>query len=89
MMFCSRNRGSSHNPEEQPVSFTETAACGSAGNTALVKTIAWVSAGLGVIALGLFAGRELRLRYKFNRRTPYDFYSHAGDKQDLEAGLGI
>lgn len=89
MMFCSRTRGSAHNPDEQSISSTETAACHGAGNTALVKTIAWISAGLGVIALGLFAGRELRLRYKFNRRTPYDFYSHAGDEQDIEAGLGI
>jgi hypothetical protein len=55
----------------------------------LIKTIGWISAGLGAVALGLFVGRELRLRYKFNRRTPYDLYSHSGDEQDLEVGLGI
>jgi hypothetical protein len=55
----------------------------------LIKTIGWVSAGLGAVALGLFIGREMRLRYKFNRRTPYDFYSHSGDEQDLDVGLGI
>jgi hypothetical protein len=55
----------------------------------LIKTIGWVSAGLGAVALGLFIGRELRLRYKFNRRTPYDFYSHSGDKQDMDFGLGV
>jgi hypothetical protein len=54
----------------------------------LIKTIGWVSAGLGAVALGLFLGRELRLRYKFNRRTPYDFYSHSGDEQDVDFGLG-
>jgi hypothetical protein len=53
------------------------------------KTLGWVSAGLGAVALGLFVGRELRQRYKFNRRTPYDLYAHAGDEQDVEVGLGI
>lgn len=55
----------------------------------LLKTIGWVSAGLGAVALGLFIGRELRQRYKFNRRTPYDFYSHSGDEQDIDFGLGV
>ena len=54
----------------------------------LIKTIGWISAGLGAVALGLFVGRELRQRYKFNRRTPYDFYSHSGDEQDVDFGLG-
>lgn len=56
--------------------------------SALFKTIGWVSAGLGAVALGLFIGRELRQRYKFNRRTPYDFYSHSGDEEDVDFGLG-
>jgi hypothetical protein len=55
----------------------------------LIKTIGWISAGLGAVALGLFIGRELRQRYKFNRRTPYDFYSHSGDEQDVDFGLGV
>jgi hypothetical protein len=55
----------------------------------LIKTVGWISAGLGAIALGLFIGRELRLRYKFNHRTPYDVYSHAGDEQDVDFGIGI
>jgi hypothetical protein len=55
----------------------------------LVKTVGWVSAGLGAVALGLFIGRELRLRYKFNRRTPYDVYSHSGDEKDVDFGLGV
>lgn len=55
----------------------------------LAKTIGWISAGLGAVALGLFVGRELRQRYKFNRRTPYDFYAHSGDEQDVDFGLGI
>lgn len=55
----------------------------------LIKTVGWVSAGLGAVALGLFIGRELRQRYKFNRRTPYDVYSHSGDEQDVDFGLGV
>ena len=56
----------------------------------VLKTVGWVSAGLGAVALGLFVGRELRSRYKFNRRTPYDFYAHSGDEmQDMEFGVGI
>ena len=55
----------------------------------LIKTVGWVSAGLGAVALGLFIGRELRQRYNFNRRTPYDLYAHSGDEQDVDFGLGI
>ena len=58
--------------------------------SALLKTMGWISAGLGALALGLFVGRELRQRYKFNRRTPYDFYSHSGDEtHEMEFGVGI
>jgi hypothetical protein len=55
-----------------------------------LKAIGWSSVALGVVALGVYVGRELRLRYKFNRRTPYDLYSHAGDQmQSAEYGMGI
>ena len=56
----------------------------------ILRTIGWVSAAMGAVALGLFVGRELRQRYKFNRRTPYDFYAHSGDEMtEIEFGLGI
>ena len=55
----------------------------------LIKTIGWISAGLGAVALGLFIGREMRQRYKFNRRTPYDVYSHYGDEEEVDFGIGI
>lgn len=56
----------------------------------LLITLGWISAGAGVLALGLVLGRELRYRYKFRRRTPYDFYAHAGDSMpDVEFGVGI
>jgi hypothetical protein len=57
--------------------------------TTLIKTVGWISAGLGAVALGLFIGRELRQRYQFNRRTPYDMYAHSGDEQDVDFPLGI
>jgi hypothetical protein len=56
----------------------------------LFKTVGWVSAGLGAVAIGLVVGNEIRQRYKFNRRTPYDNYGHSGDEsQDMDFGLGI
>jgi hypothetical protein len=56
----------------------------------LFKTVGWVSAGLGAVALGLVVGNEIRQRYKFNRRTPYDNYGHSGDEShDMDFGLGI
>jgi hypothetical protein len=61
-----------------------------AEETTLLRTLGWITAGLGAVALGLVVGRELRQRYKFNRRTPYDFYAHSGEEaQDLEFGVGI
>ena len=58
--------------------------------THLLRTVGWISAALGAVALGLLVGRELRVRYKFNRRTPYDVYSHAGDEMgDIDWGVGI
>jgi hypothetical protein len=54
-----------------------------------LKVIVWVSVGMAVAAIGLYVGREMRLRYKFNKRTPYDFYSNAGNRQSTEFGVGI
>jgi hypothetical protein len=54
-----------------------------------LKVIGWFSVGMAVAAIGVFVGRELRLRYKFNHRTPYDFYSNAGSQQSTEFGVGI
>src|SRR5271154_1275215 len=59
-------------------------------STVALKAIGWTSVAVGVVALGLYVGRELRQRYKFNRRTPYDLYSHAGDQMQSDAyGMGI
>ncbi len=51
----------------------------------VLRNIGWVSAGITVLAIGVVVGREIRQRYKFNRRTPYDFYEHSGDEmQEVE-----
>ena len=56
----------------------------------VLRNVAWVSAGVTALALGVVIGREIRQRYIFNRRTPYDFYAHSGDQmQDVEFGVGI
>jgi len=56
---------------------------------ATLRAITWFSVGMAVATLGIIAGRELRKRYKFNHRTPYDFYSNAGEQQTGEFGMGI
>ena len=54
-----------------------------------LRVIGWFSVGMALAALGIFVGRELRRRYKFKRRTPYDFYSSADERQTSEFGMGI
>jgi hypothetical protein len=61
-----------------------------AEESSLLKTVGWISAALGAVALGLIVGREMRARYKFNRRTPYDLYAHAGDElPEADCGVGV
>jgi hypothetical protein len=60
-------------------------------HTAL-RAIGWVSVGVGlaagIAAVGVLVGNELRKRYRFNHRTPYDFYSHA-DSPASDFGMGV
>ena len=88
MKFCSHSRSFGNNSAYILASLAENSSEEEQEST-LFKTIGWISAGLGAVALGLFVGRELRLRYKFNHRTPYDFYAHSGDEEDVDFGLGI
>jgi hypothetical protein len=56
----------------------------------LLRTLGWISAALGAVAVGMVIGREIRQRYKFNRQTPYDLYAHSNDDiNDVEFGVGI
>jgi hypothetical protein len=54
-----------------------------------LRVIGWFSVGMVVAAVSIYLGNELRSRYKFKRRTPYDFYSNAGEQQVGEFGVGI
>ncbi|MGD0736236.1 MAG: hypothetical protein ABR976_13865 [Terracidiphilus sp.] len=54
-----------------------------------LRVIGWFSIGMAVAAVSIYFGAELRKRYKFNRRTPYDFYSNADEQHASEFGMGI
>lgn len=54
-----------------------------------LRVIGWFSIGMAVAAIGIFVGREMRSRYKFKHRTPYDFYSKVAEQQAGEFGMGI
>ncbi len=54
-----------------------------------LRVIGWFSVGMVVAAVGIYLGKEIRSRYKFNNRTPYDFYSNAGEPQVGEFGVGV
>jgi hypothetical protein len=52
--------------------------------------VGWTSIVVGIAAVGLYVGRELRARHKFKHRTQYDFFSHAGDSVcAADYGTGI
>jgi hypothetical protein len=73
--------------EEKPLDATEETAEETSDSSAL-KVIGWLSVGVAVTALGVFVGRKMCYRYKFNHRTPYDFYAEA-DEDAGEFGVGI
>lgn len=68
---------------------TETTAMEINEESSKMRVIGWFSFGMAVAAIGILVGRELRSRYKFKRRTPYDFYANAGEQQNSEFGVGI
>jgi hypothetical protein len=74
--------------EPESLTSAEEASADEKKETSALKVITWFSVGMAVAAIGIFVGRELRSRYKFKRRTPYDFYSNAGE-QPGEFGVGI
>ncbi len=69
----------------EPISLT---AAEEPGESKTLKVLGWFSVGMAVAALSVYVGYELRSRYKFNRRTPYDFYSNA-EAQSTEFGVGV
>lgn len=71
----------------------DSAADFEAGLEDTLSPLQWLgmaTAFVGAVSLGLYIGRELRLRYKFRRRTPADFFSNAGDPiNSAEYGMGV
>ena len=58
-------------------------------SSSALRTIGWLSLGITVAAIGIYVGRELRSRYKFSRRTPYDFYANADASKTGDFGIGV
>lgn len=54
-----------------------------------LRMIGWFSMGMAVATVGIYLGFELRNIYKFRKRTPYDFYTHAEPQSLSEFGVGI
>jgi len=54
-----------------------------------LRVIGWFSIGMVVAALSIYLGYEARSRYKFGKRTPYDFYANSGEHHASEFGMGI
>ena len=54
-----------------------------------MQLVGWFSVGLAVAVVSIFVGAELRSRYLFKKRTPYDFYSNVGEQSASEFGVGI
>jgi hypothetical protein len=66
---------------------SESADCDTKGSNAL-QIVGWFSAGLAFAVLSIYVGAEIRSRYLFRKRTPYDFYNNVGE-QPAEFGVGI
>lgn len=60
-----------------------------ASESKALRAVGWFSVGMAIASLGIYVGFELRSRYKFKRRTPYDFYANAEAQPASEFGVGI
>lgn len=75
----------------EPISLmseAESTDCGKKSSNTL-QIVGWFSAGLAVAVLTIYVGAEIRSRYLFNKRTPYDFYSNVTEQPTGEFGVGI
>jgi hypothetical protein len=75
--------------ESQDPTAAEETPAGEKREKKALRVIGWFSIGMAVATLGIYLGYELRCRYKFKKRTPYDFYSNAGEQHASEFGMGI
>jgi len=77
------------NPAPETLAQAEEAQAVHTCESKTLRVIGWFSAGMAVATLGIFVGWEIRSRYKFRHRTPYDFYSNAGPQTATDFGVGI
>jgi hypothetical protein len=75
--------------ETEPLTILEESNAEEKCERSTLRVIGWFSVGMAVAALGIYLGYELRKGYKFNRRTPYDFFSRAGEPTTSEFGMGV
>jgi hypothetical protein len=75
--------------EPETLTLAEEAATERKSESSTLRVVTWFSVGMAVAAVGIFVGREIFSRYKFKRRTPYDFYSNADEYSTGEFGVGI
>jgi hypothetical protein len=75
--------------EAEPITHCDETPATEKHDSNTLRVITWFSVGMAVAALGIYIGAELRSRSKFKRRTPYDFYSNAGEQHAGEFGVGI
>jgi hypothetical protein len=75
--------------EPQAIAQVDEELCEEKKDSKALQIIGWFSIGMAVAAVGIYLGAELRSRSKFKKRTPYDFYSNAGEQHASEFGVGI
>ena len=75
--------------EPQAIVKVDEELCEEKKDSKALQIIGWFSIGMAVAAVGIYLGAELRSRSKFKKRTPYDFYSNAGEQHASEFGVGI
>lgn len=75
--------------EPQEIVPAEDELCEEKMGSKALQIIGWFSIGMAIAAIGIYVGTELRSRSKFKRRTPYDFYSNAGEYQAGDFGVGV
>jgi hypothetical protein len=75
--------------EPEPLTIVEECNAKEKCESTILRVVGWFSVGMAVAALGIYLGNELRKGYRFKRRTPYDFYSGAGEPTTSEFGMGV
>ena len=75
--------------EPEAISAVQEASAPEKNSPSIAQMAAWFGVGVAVAAVGILVGREMRSRYKFNHRTPYDFYENAGDYASGDYGVGV